>query len=740
MDSPQASAEATADLARQLALLVRQLDGLGQLDEAVLTLLSRLPRQPAAIWSALEGSALAPALQAALPPAGDAAPTAAVASPEMIYAAAIRLAVCGALCPTSSAGEAVWQHSLRVAALSQLAAEQLAGRSSSASAPLAAFSAGLLHDVGKLALAQCLPKSFMRLARPPWAQMEAIQAERQLLAADHATVGRRLARHWRLPGYIRQAVWLHHQLPEAIPAQLESAHLVRIVRWADRAVRDGEGLPAFTAAQVADATEQLGLSEAGLSRIARLFPERMRQLAKQVPAAMPPEASAGSAAADADADTQKSPETLSQVAHLAERLRPEDSLSRVCQVVAEAFFATVENGISAVGSFAVAGRNLTLALSELGGTEIHSLPCLPNPAWPSAAGSPMPARKLLRRLLSEADGHAVGCPGGLMCVPLNVDQRLVGGILLPKGQSEPGPLEALGPLVRLARFAIAAVVERAEADEMVERLALASQHLAGTRKALAQAQALAAVGEMAAGAAHEMNNPLAVISGRAQMLAGSAADPADRKTAELIARKAQDLSDLITEMMAFARPAEPSPRAIDPFELFKTVQARLAEQDAEAAQSGQDSSAQPKPAYRPADIRVQVSSPSAADGVWEAHQCPPLYADRGQLEEILMELVRNAATASQGRASVCFEASADPAGGAVLLAVRDDGPGMDEATLASAFTPFFSSRPAGRGRGMGLARARRAVEANGGSMRIDSRPGQGATVFLRLPQASREQS
>ena len=71
----------------------------------------------------------------------------------------------------------------------------------------------------------------------------------------------------------------------------------------------------------------------------------------------------------------------------------------------------------------------------------------------------------------------------------------------------------------------------------------------------------------------------------------------------------------------------------------------------------------------------------------------------------------------------------------VVIRVTDNGPGMDAETLAAAFTPFYSNRPAGRGRGMGLARAKRIVQANGGEIWIDSQPNQGTTVSVALPRS-----
>ena len=132
---------------------------------------------------------------------------------------------------------------------------------------------------------------------------------------------------------------------------------------------------------------------------------------------------------------------------------------------------------------------------------------------------------------------------------------------------------------------------------------------------------------------------------------------------------------------------------------------------------------------------AQAKPPPAAVDIQVEPECPAANVDAGQLVEVLTELIRNAVTAAGAGVRIGMEAQSRPESGCVRLRVADNGPGMDQATVARAFTPFFSQRPAGRGRGMGLARASRTVQANGGRIWIDSRPGGGTTVFVELPQA-----
>ena len=98
-------------------------------------------------------------------------------------------------------------------------------------------------------------------------------------------------------------------------------------------------------------------------------------------------------------------------------------------------------------------------------------------------------------------------------------------------------------------------------------------------------------------------------------------------------------------------------------------------------------------------------------------------------------MIANAAAASAGEAQarIRLAGMTDSLDDAPVVTVSDSGGGMDPQTLARAFTPFFSDQPAGRRRGLGLSRARRHVENNGGRIRIDTRPGEGTTVYVQLP-------
>jgi signal transduction histidine kinase len=220
---------------------------------------------------------------------------------------------------------------------------------------------------------------------------------------------------------------------------------------------------------------------------------------------------------------------------------------------------------------------------------------------------------------------------------------------------------------------------------------------------------LEAARELAYGAGHEINNPLANIATRAQSLLLEERDPERRRRLATIVDQSFRARDMIGGLMLFARPPKPTP---EPAGVGGMIAAVVEAVRGQAAARG---------------IGLESISPAPAIEV---------VVDRGQIEEALRAVVTNAieAVGVGGRVTVAGRADDDDASWCEIT-VADDGCGMDDATARRAFDPFFSGREAGRGAGLGLSKAWRFIETNGGSVAIASRPGAGTTVAMRLPVA-----
>jgi len=209
------------------------------------------------------------------------------------------------------------------------------------------------------------------------------------------------------------------------------------------------------------------------------------------------------------------------------------------------------------------------------------------------------------------------------------------------------------------------------------------------------------------GAGHEINNPLANIAARAQALLVDERDPERRRKLATIVDQAFRARDMIGGLMVFARPPAP----------------RLATTDVHDA-------------VRP--VVEAVRAVAAARGVRLEYNAAPaplvVVVDAAQIGEALRAIVLNALEAVDEGGRVVVEVMRDAAAGA-RVAVVDDGPGMDAAAVRAAFDPFYSGRDAGRGIGLGLPKALRLVEINGGRLAVESRPSAGTRVLVDLPAA-----
>lgn len=235
----------------------------------------------------------------------------------------------------------------------------------------------------------------------------------------------------------------------------------------------------------------------------------------------------------------------------------------------------------------------------------------------------------------------------------------------------------------------------------------------GRQSWLPDAERLAALAEFAAGAGHEINNPLAIIIGRAQQLLREEADPQRRQALALIAAQAYRIRDMIGDVMLFARPPRPEPQPLPLCATLRQVVDRL-EGDLSAAH-----------------CRVELTAAADAEHL-------SIHADPAQLAVVASELLRNAWQALQ------------PAGGVIQLVVArepetplfavwqviDHGKGFSELERRHAFDPFFSGRQAGRGLGFGLCKVARIVDLHGGTVKIESAEGGPTTVTVRWPVAS----
>lgn len=366
-----------------------------------------------------------------------------------------------------------------------------------------------------------------------------------------------------------------------------------------------------------------------------------------------------------------------------------------------------------------------LSLAELSGE--HCLAIARNLL--AAAGSPLDGRdpsptfsSPVDRLTAVADEvPAVGVWLTTRSAADSIDPVIPGGPAIGRARAE-GDSRFISRLARslvlpgeeMAPSTASGRQAGAEAVMLRDAVRLFRDHLellVRFERAVADAR-LEAMRELAYGAGHEINNPLANIATRAQALLLEETDPERRRRLSTIVDQSFRARDMIGGLMLFARP--PSPRR-ESADLGGILAAVIESVRAQAAARS---------------VRLEYS-PSPV----------PEFAlvDRVQVEEAIRLIVVNALEAVKAEGRVVLEVAhrSMAAGGGCEITVTDDGRGMSPEVARRAFDPFFSGREAGRGAGLGLSKAWRLIESNGGTVLLDSHPGQGTRMTIRLPEASR---
>ncbi|NDA10126.1 MAG: GAF domain-containing protein [Verrucomicrobia bacterium] len=236
------------------------------------------------------------------------------------------------------------------------------------------------------------------------------------------------------------------------------------------------------------------------------------------------------------------------------------------------------------------------------------------------------------------------------------------------------------------------------------RAKLASR-LDQTEEELRNRERLSSLGMLAAEVAHEVRNPLAVVrmlwhsAVRGLPVSGEQAQDLERIEAKL-----GQMNTILDRILNLARSADPEMQDLDAAELAEEVMLLT------------------RTKLSTARILPDLKVPSR--GVAR------IRGDRSLLEQALLNLVLNAVEAMPGGGNLRIEVKKDPRG--VMLSVQDQGPGMKKEVAERLFEPFLTRRPGGTG--LGLALVRRTVEVHGGSVRVQSRPGKGTRVEIRLPR------
>ncbi len=225
---------------------------------------------------------------------------------------------------------------------------------------------------------------------------------------------------------------------------------------------------------------------------------------------------------------------------------------------------------------------------------------------------------------------------------------------------------------------------------------------------------MAAIGSIAAVVAHEINNPLSAIVGAAQAMLDQRAGDGDRRAdgqSEVIFEQARRVMNITRQISEFSMPQSTEQKLLDLNNLIRST-VRFISFDRR---------------FSYIDMELNLDP-----------ELPAVRAVGDHITQVIMNLLVNAADAMEGRTEPKSRivVSTQQQEGYAVVAVADNGTGMDQATLARVFEEFFTTKPPGKGSGIGMAVSRSLIESDGGIISIESEPGAGTTVTVRLPVAT----
>lgn len=675
-----------------------------------------------------------------------------------------------------------WKHSIAVGCAAEMLAREISGKGGGARvAADEAFVAGLVHDLGKLALDWVLPKTYDRVIRQAQGEsggrpIAIHAAERNAMGLDHHQAGKRLAERWSLPHQLQDAMWLHGQPPGAMPDMPHRALIGAVavanglahrlmIGWSGNAPGPHTGVSSLVDLW----SVELGLTPEHLGSVQERLHDAVAQrcqllgVGEETPASMIVEsitlANTRLARLHDQVRTQSraasgASKALALITEFAGAERPggtlSDTLARIAQgwqhLTGKAPLAIIcqtrgGGGLGGGGGSGSAEPWRFLRCDSTGAIAEN----LAIPAPVSPAGEPLDLRSTGGAGSASSNsggggGMAAVGGGGTLGNAFEMAQwlarRLGPGVSVSRLStltlaSALGPAavivhepvestsvshQALATVTTIWAWAVGAAAQSEGSRRIAENLAQTARELSETQARLADAESMARLGEFTSGAAHEMNNPLTIISGRAQVMADKLKDPKHREDAAAIVKAADALTDLVTQLHVVASP--PLPR-IAPVRLAVWAQGVVAEARKRVGPS------------IPATLAIRLDiDPADADAPF----------DGIQIARATVELLANALQ-SQPKGGVTLKlrtGEVDPANPApsdrqlLRVWVIDDGRGMSDYTRKHACDPFFSSLPAGRRPGLGLALAKRLIEASGGHLEFDSKPDRGTTATFAL--------
>ncbi|MEJ2689992.1 MAG: HDOD domain-containing protein [Deltaproteobacteria bacterium] len=652
-----------------------------------------------------------------------------------------------------------WLHSIGVAAAAEILAKRLGFAQ-----PDEAYVAGLLHDIGKLVCYLQFPDKFAELCAEldnegnySSAGSLPLDLEKAILGVTHIDAGKTVATVWKFPEILAKSIWLHHQ-PLSETIYPDPANLHQVIRFADvicicnnvgssyfltegpychenfhYALENLAMLHHFSANDLEEILSEVLEKIQNLGDILGFWDEEVYK--RSVSSANLSLGSMGINLDKSNRQLQQANRVLDATCRMARELHTGLSVSAaakvICKYVQKAFQSSsclclIQDGYQQAFTGQISRGEICQEFtvpSHLAGMKDY--------AGKTDAGSI--EREAVARLQHTTMELSMGGALENFITGILANSRFLATFFLADKNSRWSMNPILGELVisfneaeslqeesleelqkNFSAFGLTAgnIVERLLLEKhlvrQAEKLTETSRKMEENQRQLFHSHRLATVGQLAAGAAHEINNPLTIISLNLQILMRLLEDTENsasiKERLQTIAGQERRISKIIQDLMGFARPAEPKFEPSRISDIINKVLAVLGDR------------------VKMTKIKMETGLPP---------ELPLVMVDPLQMEQVFMNLLINAnhAMPDGGKISI----GATDRKNLLEISVSDTGTGIEPKDLTKIFDPFFTTKKEGEGTGLGLAICNSIVEHNGGSLRVRSKLGEGTTFILSLP-------
>jgi signal transduction histidine kinase/HD-like signal output (HDOD) protein len=631
-----------------------------------------------------------------------------------------------------------WKHSLATAVFASL----IAGKTFPALSG-EAFGAGVMHDIGGLLLQSYHQELYVQVTERMEELYEPVlEAEQEIFKTDHTAVGRLIAEKWKLPPALTDAIWLHHHSATSLEAFKENARLVAIVALANilahATLMDSPRVMAREKQRQMGLQEMLNLDDKDMQSILTAFAPAFAERAEpfdldgdQVTLFLSSLQKANQQLMRMGLDLEQANgrlEDANRFTSMGSLVGLKMSKARSAEDIFESAAMCMQESVGVRGGFAywiVPSERLLQGLvwNGNGNRRVVTYPlddaCLP--VLEDGAILPDSLRSIVLTHLERHEGASLMdrelrlkqffVMRGYCLFPL-VGNDFTGEICIMRSSDRPPkmtPQEYMG-------YSQVSCVASASLDRVrlfdslqvrADELSLALWKNQQINLQLLQTERLAAVGQLAAGAAHEINNPLAIISARTQLLENRETDEKKRRDLHQISEQIERISAILQSLMGFARPNAPQVTNLDVNSLLLKI-IGLVESIFQTH-------------------RIPIVKNLSAD-------IPLILADANQLEQVFLNLVINAQHAMEKEGGVLTVSSAFlPDGKRISISVKDTGSGIAPENLSRIFDPFFSTKSEGKGTGLGLSTAYGIITNHYGEIKVVSAPDEGTEMIVILP-------